>query len=131
MTFDLPTQFVRVTEQNYQGKLLVLWVGAFFFHTVADPLATYVAVEVLAVGVEANPVVRTWLQAGPGVYLLAHLPLYAIGVGGFVVLRWLLARGTARERRQVYLLSVVVLSAINVWGFALVCNTLWVICTAA
>jgi len=111
--------------------ILTLWVAAFFFHTVADPLATYVAVEVLAVGVEANPVVRAWLQAGPGAYLLAHLPLYAIGVGGFVALRWLLARGTARERRQVYALSVVVLSVINVWGLALVCNTLWVIWTAA
>ena len=70
---------------------------------------------------------RLWLNKGVGMFVLIHIPLYALGIVGFVLLRWLIKQGSEHEQRQVYYLSVIVLSAITIWGAVLVFNNLWVI----
>ena len=129
MTDRLDSIFYAPTEQGRLKQLLVLWISAFFFHTVADPATTYVAVSHLEVGVETNPYMRLWLNKGVGMFVLIHIPLYALGIVGFVLLRWLLKQSSGHEQRQVYYLSVIVLSGINIWGVVLVSNNLWVIWT--
>ena len=118
---------IASTEGRRLKQLLFLWIGAFFFHTVADPVTTYVAVTHLEVGVEANPFMRLWLNKGVGMFVLIHIPLYALGIVGFVLLRWLIKQGSEHEQRQVYYLSVIVLSAITIWGAVLAFNNLWII----
>jgi hypothetical protein len=127
MTDRLNPIFYALTKENRLKQLLVLWISAFFFHTVADPATTYVAVTHLGVGVETNPFIRVWLDKGVGNFILIHIPLYALGVVGFVFLRWLIKQGSEHEQRQVYYLSVIVLCGINIWGVVLVFNNLWVI----
>jgi len=106
---------------------LLLWIGAFFFHTIADPAVTYIAVTILEVGVETNPFIRSWLDEGIEMFVLIHIPLYIFGIIGAVVIRWLFKQGSEREQKQVYYLSIIVLGVINVWGALLVLNNLWVI----
>jgi hypothetical protein len=119
--------FPASAEEQQLQQLLILWISAFFFHTVADPAITYIAVIHLEAGIEANPFMRLWLEKGVGIFVLIHVPLYVIGVVGFVLLRWLIKQGSKHEQRQVYYLSVIVLSGINIWGTVLVFNNLWVI----
>ena len=121
--------FPASTEEQQLQQLLILWISAFLFHTVADPATTYVAVSHLEVGFETNPYMRLWLNKGVGMFVLIHIPLYALGIVGFVLLRWLIKQSSGHEQKQVYYLSVIVLSGINIWGVVLVSNNLWVIWT--
>lgn len=121
--------FLDPKERQQLKHILLLWISAFFFHTIADPAVTYVAVVLLDAGVEANPFLRGWLHEGLSSFILIHTPLYVIGILGFLVLRWLFKRGSEREQNRVYYLSIVVLSGINLWGVLLVSNNLWVIWT--
>lgn len=89
------------------------------FYIVADPAITYFAVIILDVGVEANPFMRRYLNAGIDVFVLIHIPIYVIGVVGYVIFRWLVRHGTDAEQRRVYYLSVIILSGINIWGAVL------------
>lgn len=107
--------------------VLILWISAFFFHTVADPTVTYVAVNLLEVGTETNPFIQSQLDRGFLRVVLMHIPLYILGIAGFVVLQWLLNRGSEQEQRHVYYLSLTLLSVINIWGIWLVWNNLRVI----
>lgn len=127
MTNRFHHSFPTSTEERRFKKILILWIGAFFFHTVADPATTYVAVTHLQVGVETNPFIRLWLNKGVGMFVLIHVPLYVIGVVGFVLLQWLIEQGSEHDQRQVYYLSVIVLSGINIWGAVLAFNNLLVI----
>jgi hypothetical protein len=112
-------------DRIYQIKLL--WICCFLLHTILDPAITYVAVAILEVGIEANPFIRRYLNAGIVVFVAIHLPIYVIGVIGYVVLRWLVQHGTEDEQRRVYYLSIITLVGINIWGAVLVLNNLRVI----
>jgi hypothetical protein len=107
--------------------LLILWIGAFFFHAVADPVVTYIAVTLLEAGVETNPFIRGWLNQGIGMFVLIHIPLFILGVVGWMILRWLIKQELKQEQKSVYYLSVIALVVINLWGAILVLNNLWVI----
>lgn len=114
-------------EKRRLKHLLILWIGAFFFHAVADPVVTYIAVTLLEAGVETNPFIRGWLNQGIGMFILIHIPLFILAVVGWMILRWLIKRELKQEQRSVYHLSVIVLVVINLWGAILVLNNLWVI----
>jgi hypothetical protein len=123
--------FVTSTEKARIRQMLILWVGAFFLHTVADPTVTYVAVVLLDAGVEANPFLQRWIRDGIFSFIAIHIPLYVTGFLGFLILRWLFRQGSDHEQMRVYYLSIVVLSGINLWGMLLVFNNLWVILTSS
>jgi hypothetical protein len=115
------------TEKVQLKQILILWVCAFFFHTVADPTVTYIAVILLDAGVEANPFLQQWIHNGLFSFIVVHIPLYVTGFLGFLILRWLFKQGADHEQMRIYYLSIIVLSAINLWGVLLVFNNLWVI----
>jgi len=115
------------TESRRLRHLFILWIGAFFLHTIADPAATYIDVTILEIGVETNPFIRSWLDKGIGMFVLIHIPLYIFGIIGIMVIRWLFKQGSEREQKQVYCLSIIVLGGINIWGALLVLNNLWLI----
>jgi hypothetical protein len=116
-----------IRQDRQIQRILFLWCFVFFLHAVADPAITYLAVVILDVGTEVNPLLRVWLQHGWRSFLLIHVPLYALGVGGFVLLRWLFRQADRHEQRQAYWLALIVMSGLSIWGVVLVVNNLWVI----
>ena len=118
-----------ITSKQRIRQVSALWCCAFFLHAIADPAVTYIAVVVLDVGTEVNPLLQVWLQHGLRSFVLIHVPLYALGIGGFVILRWLFQQADGREQQRVYRLSLFVLTGLSIWGVVLVANNLWVIWT--
>jgi len=118
---------LATTEEQRIQHLSVLWCSAFIFHTILDPVTTYIVVVIFDAGTELNPLIKPWLQDGLRSFFLIHLPLYVLGICGLMILRWLFMQANDFEQLQAYYLSVFVLSGISVWGLLLVLNNLWVV----
>jgi hypothetical protein len=100
---------------------------AVFLHGVADPVVTYLIVNVYDVGREANPWLATHLEAGGTSFLLIHVPLYVMIFGIFAAFTWLFHRGSGTEKEQIYKISLTLWSLIILWGALLVANNLLVL----
>lgn len=127
---ELPSAVSSRPESLSHGRFQLitgLWVGASLLHIVADPVTTYTAVVLVEAGIEANPVLRGWVQQGPVAFVLVHIPLIVASIVGWAALLLLLDRSTPRETTQVFYISIVALSGIILWGVFLLVNNLRVI----
>lgn len=103
------------------GRIWRLAAIVFLFHGILDPAVTYLAVEVLNIGVEANPFIRRQLAGGPWQLLVAHLPLGIFFAGICWGVIALIQSATAEEAASAYRLARLILCGMILWGVALVC----------
>jgi len=115
------------TEAERIRHSCVLLAVAFCLHTVADPALTYLGVVHFEVATEANPFIEQWLQAGLWPFIAIHLPVYALGAGSIVCLRWLYQAATPREQELMYYSSMIGFSGLILWGAILILNSLFVL----
>lgn len=108
-------------------NILILWIIAFVFHTILDPVTTYIAVVIMNSGYETNPFLQGWLHEGFYSFLLIHLPLYGMCLVGLIVLPWLFRQAGEYEQTLIYYLSVTVFGGVILWGALLILNNLLVI----
>ena len=104
------------------GRIWRLASVVFLFHGILDPAVTYLAVEVLHVGIEANPFIRQQLAGGPWQLVVAHLPLGIFFAGICWGVIRLMQSGTAEEAANAYRLAHLILCGMILWGAALVCS---------
>lgn len=122
-----PSEWQPPSETQQIKRSLRLLAVATLFHTVLDPAITYFVVIHFGVGFELNPVLRPWLQAGLFPFIIVHLPVYILSVGGGLAFRRLLQHASGREQVAIYYLSVVGFGGLVCWGVVLVMNNLWVL----
>lgn len=108
-------------------RFWILGLAALLLHTVLDPMLTYLAVNVLDVGVETNLWLATYLNQGLTTFIGIHLPLYLGSLLMMSAFTWLFSRASESEATQLYWLSIGTWSAIILWGILIVGNNLWVL----
>lgn len=111
----------RLWPASRAGRIWRLAAIVFSLHGVLDPAITYLAVEVLQVGVEANPFLRRQLAGGPWQLAIAHVLLgvfFAATCWGVITL---MRRGTAEEAADAYRLARLFLFGMILWGVGLIC----------
>jgi len=111
-------------------RVLGLYAVAVLLHAVFDPAVTYVAVHVVEVGVEANPMLRPHFEAGLLRVVIAHLPLFVLlgCIGGSIA--YLFETATGQGRRRLYAVSQALLAGTELWGLLLVAWNLRMLATA-
>ncbi|PSQ21857.1 hypothetical protein BRD04_05750 [Halobacteriales archaeon QS_9_67_17] len=123
-------QIRGVTVDAKLRRVLGLYAVAVLLHAVFDPAVTYVAVRVVEVGVEANPMLRPHFEAGLFRVVVAHLPLFVLlgCIGGSIA--YLFETATGRERNRLYAVSQALLDGTVLWGLLLVAWNLRILATA-
>ena len=111
-------------------RVLGLYAVAVLLHAVFDPAVTYVAVRIIEVGVEANPMLRPHFEAGLLRVVVAHLPLFVLlgCIGGSIA--YLFETATGRERNRLYAGSQALLDGTVLWRLLLVAWNLRILATA-
>lgn len=104
-----------------------LGIIALVIHGVVDPLVSYLAIAVLDVGREANPLMAPYFQEGLMVLVLIHLPLYVLVIGCILAYSWLFFRASRVERQWLHRLSLMMWGLIIAWGLILVVNNVFVL----
>lgn len=101
-------------------RLWLLFGAGLLLHGVLDPIVTYLVVVQAEAGHEANPLMRGSLAQGPLYFAATHLLLYAVTIGCFAGVMWLLRTSSGRAHRQVHALANIVLVGIIIWGLIVV-----------
>lgn len=115
-------------EIDYKLRRVYLLLGiAWLFHAVGDPVVTFLAVNVLDVAVETNPLLRGPLNQGAVPFALAHVPLFVMGLLVLVMFTILFDYAEGEERTRLYWLTLGGFSVIILWGIALVGWNLFVL----
>ena len=112
---------------NRFRKIWIFGLAGFAINGLADPLISYLAINVLDVATEANPLMAPHLKGSVGELLLIHVPLMVLTVGGLAMLTWLFSIGTSSQKQQLYKISIGAWTLIILWGLVVVFNNLLVL----
>lgn len=108
-------QLVNFTDQRIR-VIFYLYILVAALHGVVDPGISYIGIEILGIGEEANPLLRTAMDQGLVQFTLIHIPLYAILLFSYVVTIVLLQQNVQNDSDTIYNFVSVGLIALVAWG---------------
>jgi len=108
-------QLVNFTNQRIRVTFY-LYILVTVLHGVLDPGISYIGIEILGIGEEANPLLRAAVDQGLVEFMLIHIPLYAILLFAYVVTIVLLQQNVQNNSDTIYNFVSVGLMALIAWG---------------
>jgi hypothetical protein len=102
----------------------VLYICTWFLHGVLDPGISYISIEVLELGYEANAIMRVPMQHGFGIFILFHIPLYLGLFIAYVTTIDLMNAEFELGKSSTYRLAIVGLLLLVGWGIWLNLNNI-------
>lgn len=116
----MPSTLMELYSDFRIRRFWALGLIATTIHTILDPLSTYVIVNVLGVGAEANLWLASYLNQGAWPFIAIHVPLYLFVFILLLAFTALFRRATDAEATQLYGLSLIIWGGIILWGLSII-----------
>lgn len=96
--------------------IAILYFTVGILHGLLDPGISYLGIEVLGKGWEANPIMRASMQKGLAFFVLIHIPLYLGLFIAYLFTIFLVKREFRKGDKTVYYLTISGLMILIGWG---------------